>query len=242
LSGGPDHPHPRHRRRGRRARPSGRQHLTVNVDTAVRPVTHVAAGGLYGADTGNKPPLSQLYPLRMNHFTQPPPGGQQPGNGATTPCCDGLQVAGKVTSAGAQQFYRCPTSTRTSPTAGSAGRTGSRRSAPWSRPASTPTGTTNADGYELWNEPDWTWNTAAAGPFNAGWTRTHRLIRSIDTATPIVGPSHSIYNHNWMVDFLTNARNTATLPDVIVWHELDNDSYLNVGAHVADYRCDTLQR
>ena len=49
-----------------------------------------------------------MYPLRMNHLTQPPPGVQQLGNGATMPCCDGLLVAGKVTSAGAQQFCRLP--------------------------------------------------------------------------------------------------------------------------------------
>src|SRR5437763_14075904 len=56
--------------------------LTVNVGTVVRPVTHVAAGGLYGVDTGSKPPLSQLYRLHLNNFTQPPPGSQQLGNGA----------------------------------------------------------------------------------------------------------------------------------------------------------------
>ena len=75
--------------------------LTVNVGTVVRPVTHVAAGGLYGVDTGTTPPLAQLYPLHLNNFTQPPPGTQQLGNGASHPCCDGLQVAGKVISAGA---------------------------------------------------------------------------------------------------------------------------------------------
>ena len=68
--------------------------LTVDVGTVVRPVTHVASGGLYATDTGTKPPLEQMYPLRLNHLTQPPPGVQQLGNGATTPCCDGALVAG----------------------------------------------------------------------------------------------------------------------------------------------------
>ena len=39
-----------------------------------------------------------------------------------------------------------------------------------------------------------------------------------------------------MLNFMTHARNTNTLPAVTVWHELDNDSYLNIQAHVADYR------
>lgn len=210
--------------------------LTVNVGTVVRPVTQVAAGGLYGVDTGNKPPLAQLYPLRMNHFTQPPPGGQQLGNGATSPCCDGLQVAGKVTNAGARQFYRLPDIYPNFPYRWISWADWESKVRTMVQARVNAGGATNVDGYELWNEPDWTWNTAAAGSFNDGWTRTFRLIRSLDTITPIVGPSHSRYDHNWMVNFLTHARNTGTLPDVIVWHELDNDSYLNVQGHVADYR------
>jgi hypothetical protein len=210
--------------------------LTVNVGTVVRPVTHVAAGGLYAVDTGSKPPLERLYPLKLNHLTQPPPGGQQLGNGATSPCCDGLQVAGKVTSAGAQQFLRMPDIYPNFPYRWVSWADWEAKVRTMVQARVNATGATNIDGWELWNEPDWTWNTAAAGSFTAGWTRTHRLIRTLDTVTPIVGPSHAVYNHNWMVEFLTNARDTNTLPDVIVWHELDNDSYLNVEAHVADYR------
>ncbi|MCM4078019.1 CBM35 domain-containing protein [Paractinoplanes hotanensis] len=210
--------------------------LTVNVGSVVRPVTHVASGGLYAVDTGTKPPLSQMYPLKLNHLTQPPPGGQQLGNGATQPCCDGLQVAGKVTSAGAQQFYRMPDIYPNFPYRWISWADWESKVRTMVQARVSAGSVTNVDGWELWNEPDWTWNTAAAGSFLAGWTRTHRLIRTIDTVTPIVGPSHSYYNHTWMVDFLTNARNTNTVPDVIVWHELGNDSYLNVQAHVADYR------
>ncbi|GIE94816.1 hypothetical protein [Paractinoplanes rishiriensis] len=210
--------------------------LTVNVGTVVRPVTHVASGGLYAINTGNNPPLSQIYPLRLNHLTQPPPGGQQLGNGATQPCCDGLQVAGKATSGGAQQFFRMPDIYPNFPYRWVSWADWESKVRTMVQARLNATGATNVDGWELWNEPDWTWNTAAAGAFTAGWTRTHRLIRSLDTVTPIVGPSHSVYNHNWMVEFLTNAKNTNTVPDMIVWHELENDRYLDVAAHVADYR------
>jgi hypothetical protein len=210
--------------------------LTVDVGTVVRPVTHVASGGLYAVDTGTKPPLEQLYPLRLNHLTQPPPGVQQLGNGATTPCCDGNLAAGKVTSAGAQQFWRLPDVYKDFPYRWVSWADWESKVRTMVNTRLAATGTTNVDGYELWNEPDWTWNTGAAGTFNAGWTRTHRLIRTLDTVTPLVGPSHSVYNHDWMVSFLTNARDTGTLPDVIVWHELENDKYLQVQAHVADYR------
>jgi hypothetical protein len=206
--------------------------LTVNVGTTVRPVTHVASGGLYAVDTGTTVPQA----LHLNHLTQPPYGVQQLGNGATVPCCDGLQVAGKVTGAGAQQFWRLPDIYPDFPYKWVSW-------ADWESKVRTmvnarlgAVSATNIDGYELWNEPDWTWNTGSAGTFNAGWTRTFKLIRSLDTITPIVGPSISWYNHDYLVSFLTNARDTGTLPDVIVWHELDNDDYLNIGADVADYR------
>ena len=112
--------------------------LTVNVGTPVRPVTHVAAGGLYAVDTGTTPPLEQMYPLRLNHLTQPPPGGQQLGNGATRPCCDGLQIAGKVTSAGAQQFLRMPDIYPNFPYRWVSWADWEAKVAPWCRPGSPP--------------------------------------------------------------------------------------------------------
>lgn len=206
--------------------------LTVNVGTTVRPVTHVASGGLYAVNSSTQVPQA----LHLNHLTQPPYGVQQLGNGATVPCCDGLEVAGKVTSAGAQQFWRLPDIYKDFPYQWVSWSDWESKVRTMVNARLGATTATNIDGYELWNEPDWTWNTSSAGAFNAGWTRTYQLIRTLDTVTPIVGPSYSIYNHDWMVAFLTNAKNTGTLPDVTVWHELDVHSYNNVAAHVADYR------
>lgn len=215
--------------------------LTVNVGTTVRPVTHVAAGGLYGVDTGNTPPLSLLYPLHVNTFTQPPPGTQQLGNGATSPCCDGLQVAGKITSAGGQQYLRLPDIFSTFPYNWVSW-------ADWESKIKTmisarvnATTTTNIAGYEIWNEPDANWTTSTRSDPNAGsylnmWTRTYRDIRAVDTLTPIIGPGASAYNHDFMVGFMTNAKNTNTLPAVAVWHELGDFSYQDVQSHVADFR------
>jgi hypothetical protein len=92
----------------------------------------------------------------------------------------------------------------------------------------------NVTGWELWNEPDWTWNTSAAGSFNAGWTRTFQAVRALDAQTPIVGPSTATYNRSWMQSFLTNAKNTGTLPDIICWHELVDPS--RIASDIADYR------
>lgn len=213
--------------------------LTVNVGTAVRPVTHVASGGLYGLDTASTPPLDQLYPLRPNTFTQPPPGTQQLGNGATHPCCDALQVAGKATSAGAQQYVRLPDIFKTFPYNWVSWADWESKVKTMVQARVSANSTTNIAGYEIWNEPDANWTASTGG--NAGsyldaWTRTYRDIRAIDTVTPIVGPGASSYNHDWMYNFMANAKNTGTLPSVAVWHELGDFSYQNVQAHVDDFR------
>ncbi|MET7573945.1 hypothetical protein ABZT04_36485 [Streptomyces sp. NPDC005492] len=214
--------------------------LTVNAGTVVRPVTHVASGGLYGVDSGSSAPsLSQLYPLHVNSFTQPPPGTQQLGNGATSPCCDALSVAGRVTAAGGQQYVRLPDIF-------SQCCYNWVSWADWESKVSTmvqarvnATSSTNIAGYEIWNEPDLNWTNSTggnAGTFDAMWTRTYNDIRAIDTLTPIVGPGAGRYNHAWMLDFMTNAKNTNTLPAVAVWHELLTSGPTDIPADVADFR------
>jgi carbohydrate binding protein with CBM35 domain len=97
-------------------------------------------------------------------------------------------------------------------------------------------GATNIYAYEIWNEPDWTWDTAAAGAFDDGWVRTFRQIRDLDPATPIMGPSISLWDAAWMRRFLTNAKATGTLPQVVCWHELDPRFANDLYEHVQEYR------
>jgi hypothetical protein len=69
--------------------------------------------------------------------------------------------------------------------------------------------------------PDWTWDTAAAGAFDAGWARTFDEVRADDSSAVVQGPSYSTYNASWMTTFLTDAKASGTLPNIISWHELD---------------------
>ncbi|MET7421186.1 CBM35 domain-containing protein [Dactylosporangium sp. NPDC005555] len=62
--------------------------------------------------------------------------------------------------------------------------------------------------------------------FNWLWTQTFRRIRAIDPTVPIMGPNYEFYL-GWqpelqtkMRDFLVNARNTGTVPNMIGWHNL----------------------
>jgi hypothetical protein len=210
--------------------------LTVDVGSVVRPATQVAAGGLYGVGSDSQPTTAMLLPLNPTSFTQPAPGTTHLGNGATEPCCDSLDVGHNITRAGAQQYIRMPDIYPTFPYEwqGWADWESKVRTMVNDRMAATDM--TNIRGWELWNEPDIYWNSNAWGPFNPVWTDTYNLVRSIDSVTPIVGPSFSSYGHNKILNFMTHARDTGTLPDVMVWHELDDMNWNAFDDHVADYR------
>ncbi|KOX07877.1 CBM35 domain-containing protein [Nocardiopsis sp. NRRL B-16309] len=210
--------------------------LTVDVGQVVRPATQVAAGGLYGVGSDSQPTTDMLLPLNPTSFTQPPPGTTHLGNGATEPCCDALDVGHNITRAGAQQFIRLPDIYPTFPYEWQGWGDWEQKVTTMVEDRLAATDTTNIHGWELWNEPDWTWDTEEAGSFNDGWTRTYRLVRSLDAVTPIVGPSPSVYRHDDMLDFMTHTRDTDTVPDVIVWHELDDMNWDSFDDHVADYR------
>ncbi len=210
--------------------------LVVNAGSVLRPVTHVAAGGLYALATPTEPAAAELPPLHLNQLVQPAPGVQQLGNGATVPTGDALKVAPLAIGAGAQEYVRMPDIYPTFP----------YQWVSWSDWLSkvdtmvaarlADTTATNIDGWELWNEPDWTWNTAAAGSFDAGWVRTYQAVRALDSVTPIVGPSISVYNHAWMANWLAYAKANNALPNVITWHQLTTGSYASVAANVADFK------
>ncbi|MER6575850.1 CBM35 domain-containing protein [Nonomuraea sp. NPDC001023] len=207
--------------------------LTVDVGRPFRPVTHVAAGGLYGLAENSRPADSTLLPLRVNSLTQPAPGVGQKPNGQP-PGGDALLVAPQATRAGAGEFIRMPDIYPDFPYRWVSWDDWLAKVTTMVNARLSATTVTNVIGWELWNEPDWTWNTAAAGSFNDGWTRTYRAVRSLDAQTPIVGPSTAVYSRSWMQSFLTHARDTGTLPDIICWHELSGPS--RIAADIADYR------
>ncbi|HEY8472932.1 MAG TPA: carbohydrate-binding protein [Natronosporangium sp.] len=208
--------------------------LTVNVAAPFRPVTHAASGGLYALAENGRPHESMLFPIRMRSTVQPPPGTQHRPNGQP-PGGDALLVAQPAIRAGAGMVIRLPDIYPTFPYQWVSWDDWLSKVDAMVTARLAATTVTNVEGYELWNEPDFTWNTAAAGPFNDGWVRTFQRVRALDPVTPIVGPSISAWNTDWMRSFLTHARNTGTLPDIICWHELGSTS-ASIASHVAAYR------
>jgi hypothetical protein len=207
--------------------------LVVEANQPFRAVTHVASGGLYGLDTATVPADSLVEPLHPNTFVQMAPGGKQLPNGESVPGGDSLVVAPEAARAGAKVVVRMPDWYPNFP----------YKWVSWSNwlsavdtqvKAVLASGDANISAFELWNEPDGTWNTAAAGPFDAGWARTSNEVKSLDPSAVIQGPSYSSYNNGQMSTFLTDAKASGTLPNVISWHELGGSA--RIASDVAAYR------
>jgi hypothetical protein len=212
--------------------------LTVDLSNQYRTVTHLASGSLYGLSHQGWPADSLIAPTKPRMFTQMAPGGQQiPNTG------DALVVAPIAARYGAQVTIRMPDIYPNFP----------YRWVSWPDwyskvdtivQKTVASGASNIYGYELWNEPDWTWDTANAGTFNSFWKNTYDRIRAVDKTTKIIGPSIEHYDYNWLRDFLVNAKANNALPDIISWHELgnpegnhiDNPKPWNIQAHITEYR------
>ncbi|RAG86466.1 hypothetical protein DN069_06550 [Streptacidiphilus pinicola] len=215
------------------AAPTASTTLVVNANQTLRAVTHVASGSLYGLDTATVPADGLVEALKPNTFVQMAPGGSQLPNGESAPGGDALVVAPEAARAGAKVVVRMPDWYPNFP----------YKWISWSNwltavdtqiASVKSSGATNIAAYELWNEPDWTWDTTNAGAFDTGWARTYQEVRSKDATTPIQGPSYSNWNQSRMSTFLTDAKNSGTLPDVVSWHELGGEQ--NIAADVAAYR------
>ncbi|WP_202918948.1 CBM35 domain-containing protein [Saccharothrix deserti] len=209
--------------------------LVVDAGVPFRPVTHAASGGLYALAENSRPADSTLLPIKMHTLTQPPPRvGQRP-NGQP-PGGDAILVAPQADRVGAAQVVRLPDIYPDFPYKWVSWDDWLAKVDQIVNDRLAATSVSNITAYEVWNEPDYTWNTSAAGDFNAGWVRTVQRIRTRDTVTPLAGPSHASWNADRMRTFLTVARDNNALPDIVVWHELNNTSSSRIAANVAAYR------
>ncbi len=213
--------------------PAATTTLVVNANQPFRAVTHVASGALYGLDTAAIPADSLVEPLHPNTFVQMAPGGKQLPNGEPAPGGDSLVVAPEAAAAGTKVVVRMPDWYPNFP----------YQWVSWSNWLSAvdtqvravlASGDSNLSAFELWNEPDHTWNTTAAGPFDAGWARTFDEVRSLDPGAQIQGPSISTFNASFLTTFLTDAKASGTVPNIISWHELGGSA--SIAADVTAYR------
>ena len=208
--------------------------FTVDATHVLKPADHAAAGALYGIAAPGWPPQTWIDAIHPRNFVQMAPGGHQLPNGETRPVGDALVVAPIAAAAGASITIRLPDSFPDFPylwTGRDKWDAEVRRIVAATVAADPP----NIYAYEIWNEPDWTWQSQW-GDFNAVWASTYRAIRAADPARRILGPSLSKWDVGRMRDFLTAAKASGALPDIISWHELDPAGANDIEAHVAAYR------
>ncbi|MFD2706539.1 CBM35 domain-containing protein [Salibacterium lacus] len=217
--------------------------LRVDVGHEYRPVTQVASGALYGLGEAGYPPQELVNPTKPKMFTQMAPGGTHFPNGETKVLGDSLEVAPIAEEAKASVTIRMPDIYPDFPyqwEGWNDWETKVREIVQDTKESESD----NIYGYEIWNEPEWTWDEEAAGPFLEGWERTYNLIKEMDTETDIIGPSFTQYDEPLLREFLIHARDTNTLPDIMSWHELGNPegNHENgpapwaIESHVEDYR------
>lgn len=203
--------------------------LTVDLGTTLRGVTHCASGSLYGITETVPANISALVtPLKPNVFTNP----ARSGSGYQQPIGDAIAVAGRISGTTGKVMIRladiCPGWPYRFP--GMTNWLNAVKSVIADKKAS---GYSNYYGYEIWNEPDGTWNTAN-GTFENMWSQTYAAIRAADPTAKIIGPAYSYYSRSRMSSFLTYCKANNCLPDIICWHELSSNT--STAANLKDYR------
>lgn len=206
--------------------------LTVDVAAPFKAVDHAASGSLYGVAGDGWPPDKFITAIKPKNFTQMAPGGGQLPNGETEPVGDALVVAPIAARAGASVTIRMPDTFAEFPYMYRGDDDWLKRIDAMVR-ATVAADPPNIYAYEIWNEPDWTWKT---GDFDAFWATTFEAIRALDADRRIMGPSLSRWDEAWMRRFLTTAKASGTLPQIVSWHELDPTVANDLEAHFAAYR------
>jgi len=204
--------------------------LAVNLSDSIKPVTHVASGSLYGLTESLPSDVAgMLAPLKPNVFTNPALSGSGHQQGVAAAA---IPVAARIASTTGKVMIRLadilPGWPYTWP--GQSTWLSDVTSVINSKKAAS---STNFYGYELWNEPDGTWQSGS-GDFNTTlWKPTWSLVRSSDPQAKIVGPSYSYYNNSSMSSFLTYCKNNSCLPDIVSWHQWGADG---LSGAVSSYR------
>lgn len=191
--------------------------LTVNLSDSIRPVTHCGSGSLYGITETLPADIPGLVtPLKAYSYRNPAmaTSANQHAFG------DALKVSERLAKGGSKSLIQFDLADilpnwpykwmgidhyKTEVTKVIKAKLASGRD--------------NFEGYEIWNEPDGTWNNANGQLTTTVWKPMFDLIRSLDPKAKIIGPSISYYQESYMRNFLTYAKQNNCLPDLISWHQ-----------------------
>ncbi len=102
--------------------------------------------------------------------------------------------------------------------------------------------------YCIYNEMDngvWFgdhWQQENRFKFYDAWKSTYTLVKSINPDAKIAGPGHAGYNKEFIQEFLTYCKDNECLPEIVVWHELSDQSIYWMETHFEEYytMCDEI--
>ncbi len=102
--------------------------------------------------------------------------------------------------------------------------------------------------YCIYNEMDngaWLgnfWEEENRYKFYDAWKDTFELVKSINPDAKIAGPGHCGYNYDFIKEFLSYCKENGCLPEVVVWHELSEQSIYWMESNFNGYYsiCDDL--
>lgn len=217
--------------------PAGTSHaanpqLVVDLSANTGAIKHGATGFLYGLSDPGVPSDNMLIPLQPQTISQKAPDGLQHPNG------DALVVAPQFIQAGGRQiliemqdiYQNWPYE--------------NNGLADYLTKVDTIVGKVLADpnrdvyAFIPFNEPNWIWynSTDKLQNFFNDWKTVVQRIRTLYPAAKIAGPAYAYYDANAYSQFMTFAKNNNVLPDIMIWHELDNSFVADWYTHYNHYR------
>lgn len=102
--------------------------------------------------------------------------------------------------------------------------------------------------YCIYNEMDngaWLgnfWEEENRYKFYDAWKDTYAVVKAINPDARIAGPGHCGYNYDFIKEFLVYCKENDCLPEVVVWHELSDQSIYWMEHNFAGYYsiCDEI--
>jgi hypothetical protein len=206
--------------------------LVVDLSSNTGALKYGASGFLYGLGNDGIPSVNMLAPLNPRVAAQKPEGGLQHPNG------DALNVSDTYKAAGGREIEIYLQDIYPNWPYDNLGMNDYLTKVDSIIRQVVASPNRSMFSYVPFNEPDQIWYNKSDKKQTLfdDWKTVYQRIKSIDPAARIVGPNFARYDGTVYRDFLTFARDNYCLPDVISWHELNDDFFAGRYSRYDDYR------
>ena len=195
--------------------------LFIDLSSRTGPVKHGACGFLYGLGKAEIPSVNTLAPLK------PQVAAQKPEEGLQHPTGDALNVSETYKAAGGREIEIYLQDVYSNWPYDSLGIDDYLGKVEQNVCKVIASSNRSLFSYVPFNEPDQIWynKTDKKQAFFHDWQTVFRKIKSIDALARLVGPNLANYDSAFYRDFMAFAKQNDCLPDVVSWHELNDDFF-----------------